>query len=209
MSDAWAWASVVALGLFHGVNPGMGWLLAVSAALQSRSTSAVLGALPPLAAGHGLAMLIVLVPVALLDGWLAQPDTLRIFAALVLIGFGLYKLWWPRPPRALSHIGPRRLVLWSGVMATAHGAGLMLMPIFLGMSPAGHAHDHASHASIGVALAAVAVHTLAMIGATGIVAWVVYRYLGLRLLQRTWFNADLLWALALVAVGLLGLLTAW
>ncbi|MEQ8798430.1 MAG: hypothetical protein RJQ08_05975 [Salinisphaeraceae bacterium] len=203
MDAHWAWVAAIGLGLFHGLNPGMGWLFAVSSGLQAGRGGAVWQALWPIGGGHLLAMAAVLVPVALLDRTLSQDGGLQVGAALLLIGFGLYKLWVPRHPRILARVGPRRLTLWSFLMATAHGAGLMLVPAFLGLGHAGHHAGHAAMLPTGVAAAVlmVAVHTLAMILAAGLVAWLVYRYLGLRLLRSAWLNTDYLWAVTLIIVG--------
>jgi hypothetical protein len=207
----WAWLAIIALGMFHGLNPGMGWLFAVSNGLQARSGRGVASALPPLALGHLLAIATVLVPVGvLLAVYLRYLQWFRWLAALALIGFGVYKLLNRRHPRLLARIGPRHLVLWSYLMATSHGAGLMLVPFYLDIGsggPAGHS-DHmarAAEGSLGLALLATALHTLAMLLSMGLVAWLVYRYLGLRLLGKSWFNLDLVWAVFLIAVGLLAL----
>ena len=207
----WTWAAVVALGAYHGVNPAMGWLLAVSNGMQARRASAVFRALPPIAAGHVLAMVASLLPFALLGAYMERLDALRLVAAALLIGFGLYKLRVPRHPRLLVRVGPSQLTLWSFLMATAHGAGLMLVPVVLGLQADGDA-AHAAHmghhapagfasANLGLALTAALVHTAAMIVAGGAIAWAVYRYVGLSLLRRAWFNLELLWAVVLVAVG--------
>jgi hypothetical protein len=199
-----AWLAIVGLGLYHGINPGMGWLFAVSNGMQERRARAVFAALPPIAAGHVLAMAAVLLPFALLAVSMEQMRALGLLAGCALIAFGVYKLMKRRHPRFLARIGPDRLILWSFLMATAHGAGLMLLPVYLGLgSPY---HDHAAMervAGAGIMSAALVavVHTSAMLLIGGAIAWAVYRYLGLRLLQRAWFNLDLLWSLCLIVVG--------
>src|SRR5689334_5181612 len=127
------WLAIVGLGFYHGINPGMGWLFAVSNGMQERRGSAVFAALPPLAAGHVLAMAAVLLPFALLAVSMEQVKALELFAGAALIAFGVYKLVKRRHPRYLVRVGPDRLMLWSFLMATAHGAGLMLLPAYLGL----------------------------------------------------------------------------
>jgi hypothetical protein len=214
-----AWLAVIGLGCYHGINPAMGWLVAVSNGMHARRGSAVFAALPPIAAGHFLAMALVLLPVALLAVSVARVEALDLLAGCVLIGFGVYRLLNRRHPRILARIGPRHLVLWSFLMATAHGAGLMLVPVWLGMDGGADSHagafGGAGHAAMsrlaggGISAALVALaHTAAMVLTAGLVAWVVYRYLGLELLRRAWFNLDLLWAACLIAVGGVALIMA-
>jgi hypothetical protein len=208
-----AWLAIVGLGCYHGINPGMGWLFAVSNGMQEKRGSAVFAALPPIAAGHVLAMAAVLLPFALVTVSLDQVRALGVVAGVALIAFGGYKLVNRRHPRFLVRVGPDRLVWWSFLMATAHGAGLMLLPVYLGlgMSHAGSGHaamaQVAGAGMVSASLVAV-VHTGAMLLIGGLIAWTVYRYLGLRLLQRAWFNLDLLWAVCLIAVGGIAVATA-
>jgi hypothetical protein len=126
-----SWLLVLALGVYHGINPGMGWLLAVSNGMQERRGAAVFRALLPIGAGHFLAMAAALLPFALLTAYVSQVRLIGIAAGLALIGFGLYKLVRKRHPRFLARIKPAHLLLWSFLMATAHGAGLMLLPVYL------------------------------------------------------------------------------
>ena len=200
----WPWITLIALGAWHGLNPGMGWLFAVSRGLQERSGRAVLGALPPIALGHALAIGAALVIVAI--GRASLPlGALRWVTAAVLIGFGASRLFRHRHARWVGmRVGFRDLTLWSFLMATAHGAGLMLVPLFVV-----DAARPSCHVDAGVALsgavdyaAATLAHTAAMLAITAIVALVVYYKLGLALLRRTWFNLDGLWAIALIAAGL-------
>lgn len=214
---AWAWAAIVALGAYHGLNPGMGWLFAVSNGMQARRASGVFLALPPIALGHLLAMAAALLPFALASLYLERQDDIRAAAGLLLVIFGIYKLLRQRHPRFLARIGPSHLVLWSFLMATAHGAGLMLVPVVLGLGT----HAHAAHGehqalvelaggSLGLTLIATLVHTGAMVLTGGAIAWVVYRYVGLGLLRRSWVNLDLLWAVMLIVVGGIALaVTLW
>jgi hypothetical protein len=211
----WTWLAVAGLGAWHGLNPGMGWLLAVSSGMQARRGKDVFLALPPIAAGHLFAVGVALLPFVLLGLYLERLDGIRGAAGLVLVGFGAYKLARPRHPRFLARVRPSHLALWSFLMATAHGAGLMLVPVVLGLCGDGaiaHAHHQAiselAGGNLGIALNAVTVHTAAMMLTGGAIAWVVYRYLGLRLLARAWVNVDLLWAVLLVAIGAASLTAA-
>lgn len=199
----WAWLAVLALGGYHGVNPGMGWLLAVSNGLQARRGGAVFAALPPIALGHFLAMVAAWLPFALLGLYLQESDGVRFAAGAVLVAFGVHRLA-RRHPRYLARVGPSRIVLWSFLMATAHGAGLMLVPVILGLC--GDDSGRQAMTAIGsggasLALLAAAVHTFAMLATGALIAWLVYRYLGLRLLGRSWLNVELLWGLLLVGAG--------
>jgi hypothetical protein len=204
----WAWLAIVALGAYHGLNPGMGWLFAVSNGMQARRADGVFLALPPIALGHFLAMMAALLPFTLFWLYLEKGREIRAAAGVLLVIFGAYKLVSQRHPRFLARIGPSHLVLWSFLMATAHGAGLMLVPVVLGLcTDTGGAHGghqallELAGGSLRLALAAVTVHTAAMVLTGGTIAWVVYRYVGLGLLRRGWLNLDLLWAVLLIVVG--------
>ena len=205
------WLSVVASGLYHGVSPGMGWPLAVSAGLMARSARALVGALRPLMVGHLLAMGVVLLPFALLVALVEWQHHIQSGASLVVLGFGLFRLVNRRHPRGLARIRPTQLGLWSFAVALAHGAGLMLVPIYLGLCRAadrdtGHAEAGALiHTNLGMAVLVAVVHAVAMITAGGCVAWLVYRYLGLKFVARSWFNLEATWACSLVLVGALSL----
>jgi hypothetical protein len=211
----WAWGAIVALGAYHGLNPGMGWLFAVSNGMQARRAECVLRALPPLALGHFVAMLAALLPFTLFMLYFERVDAIRAAAGGLLVIFGVYKLLSRRHPRFLARIGPSHLVLWSFFIATAHGAGLMLVPVVLGLctnapdAQRGHqALLEVAGGSLGMTLAAVSVHTTAMLVTGGTIAWVVYRYVGLRLLRSAWVNVDLLWAALLVVAGAIALAVA-
>jgi hypothetical protein len=210
-TPAWLWLAVVASGLYHGVNPGMGWPLAVSAGLMEMSSRALLAALAPLAAGHLLAMLFVLLPFALLIALVEWQRQIQIGASLLVIAFGIFRLVDRRHPRALARIRPTQLALWSFAVAIAHGAGLMLLPIYLGLCRATGAdggHDAAGtlvNANLGMAALVSVVHAIAMFAAGGCSAWLVYRYLGLKFLSRSWFNLDTAWASSLILVGAIAL----
>jgi hypothetical protein len=205
------WLAVVASGVYHGVSPGMGWPLAVSAGLMDRSPRALAGALWPLTVGHLLATLSVLLPFSLLLVLVAWQRQIQIGAGLLVIGFGLFRLVHRRHPRVLARVRPTQLGLWSFAVAIAHGAGLMLVPIYLGLCRATDADGgHAAaasliSASLGMAVLVSVVHSVAMIAAGGSLAWLVYRHLGLKFVARSWFNLDTAWALSLVLVGAISL----
>ena len=132
-TSAWLWAAIVASGLYHGINPGMGWPLAVAAGLMDKSARALLAALVPLSAGHLLAMLTMLLPFAMLLALADWQRQIQAGASLLLIAYGVLRLIYPRHPRVLARIKPAQLALWSFVVAISHGAGLMLVPIYLGL----------------------------------------------------------------------------
>lgn len=206
-TPAGLWLAVVVSGVYHGVNPGMGWPLAVSAGLMERSPRAVVAALWPLAVGHLLAVLVIVLPFAMLTALVQWQRQIQIAASLLVIAFGIFRLINRRHPRALARIRPTQLGLWSFVVAIAHGAGLMLVPIYLGLCLAAESdegHTAASlliGANLGTALLVALVHSAAMIAAGGISAWLVYRYLGLKFVSRSWFNLDAVWAASFIVVG--------
>jgi hypothetical protein len=210
-TPALLWLAVVASGLYHGVNPGMGWPLAVSAGLMARRSRAVVSALWPLAVGHLLAMLLVILPFALLVTLVEWQRQIQIGASLLVIAFGVFRLVGRRHPRALARIPPAQLGLWSFAVAIAHGAGLMLVPIYLGLCrEAGLDQGHAAagaliNANLAMAVLVAVVHASAMIAAGGCLAWLVYCYLGLKFVSRSWFNLDTIWAVSLVLVGAIAL----
>ncbi|MBR1298307.1 hypothetical protein JQ605_16085 [Bradyrhizobium sp. AUGA SZCCT0042] len=210
-TPAWLWLAVIASGLYHGVNPGMGWPLAVSAGLMERTTRALGAALVPLTAGHLLAMLLVLLPFALLVNLVEWQRQIQIGASLLVIGFGIFRLVDRRHPRALARIRPTQLGLWSFAVAIAHGAGLMLVPIYLGLcreADLDKGHEAALsliNANLGMAGLVAVVHAIAMIASGGCLAWLVYRYLGLKFVSRSWFNLDTSWAVSLILVGAVAL----
>lgn len=210
-TPVWLWLAVIASGLYHGINPGMGWPLAVSAGLMQRSSRALLAALGPLAIGHLLAMLVVILPFALLITLVEWQRTIRVGASATVIAFGIYRLIERRHPRSLARIPPTQLAFWSFAVAIAHGAALMLVPIYLGLcrkaeTDQGHAAANSLiNTSLTMALLVAVVHAGAMIAAGGSLAWLVYRYLGLKFMARSWFNLDTVWALSLVLVGAVAL----
>ncbi len=211
------WLALILLGAYHGLNPAMGWLFAVSLGLQEGRREAVLKAFWPIALGHAAAVTVVVA--AVLAAQVVIPlEVLRYVGAGALILFGLYKLIRGKHPRWVGmQVGFRDLTTWSFIMASAHGAGLMLVPVLLKLSgtmdemehQAHEAHEHWGHSvhlfltnpAALADIAAVVVHTLAMFGVMALVALVVYDRLGLMILKRTWFNLELLWAGALVGAG--------
>jgi hypothetical protein len=203
------WLAVVASGFYHGLNPGMGWPLAVSAGLMDRSSRALVAALWPLTVGHLLAMLVVILPLSLLMALVQWQRQIQIGTSLVVIGFGIFRLVNRRHPRMLARIRPTQLGLWSFAIAIAHGAGLMLVPIYLGLCRAAdqdRGHDAAGiDSNLEMAVLVSFVHSAAMIAAGGFLAWLVYRYLGLKFVSRSWFNLDATWAFSLILVGALSL----
>jgi nitrate reductase NapE component len=189
----------------------MGWPLAVSAGLMERSSRALLAALWPLTIGHLLAMLVMILPFSLLIALVEWQREIQIGASLLVIGFGMFRLVNRRHPRLMARIRPTQLALWSFAVAIAHGAGLMLVPIYLGLCRAAdldNGHEAASaliNANLVMALVVSAVHSVAMIAAGGFLAWLVYRYLGLKFISRSWLNLDATWAASLILVGALSL----
>jgi len=209
VSDLWPWLAVFGLGLFHGINPAMGWLFAVALGLQEQKRIAVFRALPPIALGHALSIGIIVAAVLLARVSLAHRP-LKISAAAILFAFGFYRLVHSRHPNWVGmRVGFADLTLWSFIMASAHGAGLMLVPFFLGTPAAGDGHHQMSHHGTAFAnfnapsllTAAVVVHTLGYLLTTALIAIVVYEKLGVAILRRAWFNIDLVWMLALIVTG--------
>jgi hypothetical protein len=202
------------LGAYHGLNPGMGWLFAVALGMQEQKGSAVARSLVPIALGHALAIGSVVLIAAFL-GMTLPLVAIRYFVAALLIGLGIFCLVRHQRPRWVRmRVGFRDLTVWSFLMASAHGAGLMVVPVLLGSTAveaqgrmAGHNHMLPT-ASPLAGILATGVHTIAYLAATGLIAWVVYRKLGLAILRKAWFNFDLVWAAALVATGLVTLLLA-
>jgi hypothetical protein len=202
----WPWAALVLLGAYHGLNPGMGWLFAVARGLQERKRTAVLSSLLPIAIGHEASIVIVVIAVSLTEQVL-PPYLIRLIAALVLVTFGVYKLMNPRshPGGFGMRVGFLGLAGWSFLMSSAHGAGLMLAPVLLGL-PVYAAYHSLSELSLQ-AVAAASLHVAAMLIVMGVVSVVVYEKVGLSVLRRGWFNMDLGWSLVLIAGGAVTLFT--
>jgi hypothetical protein len=199
------------LGAYHGINPGMGWLFAVALGMQEQRGSAVARALVPIALGHALSIGIVVLAAAFLGMALPQ-ETIRYCVAALLFGLGIFSLLRHYHPRWVRmRVGFRDLTLWSFLMATAHGAGLMLVPVLLGsgtVEAADHMarHHHTTAATPVAALVATAVHTIAYLAVTGLIAWLVYSRFGLAVLRKAWLNLDAVWAAALVVTSVVTLL---
>ena len=212
MSPAWPWVVLALLGAYHGLNPAMGWLFALALGLQEKRTSAVIGALLPIALGHAAA-----IGIALLILGLAQrvfpAQVLKWPVAGILFAFGIYRILRTRHPRGGGvRVGGRDLFLWSFLMASAHGAGLMLMPVLMAIPTAGkhHSMEGWMHSQVPLAgwrliLLSTVVHTATMLvvaGSLALLFFALYDKIGLKLLRHTWFNFDLLWAVALlIAAG--------
>nr|WP_306112727.1 MULTISPECIES: hypothetical protein [unclassified Roseovarius] len=207
------WWAVVASGIYHGINPGMGWPLAVSSALMERKYGNLYKALLALALGHFMAMAAILFPFTTLLWLVEWQREIQIGAATLVIALGVYLLINRRHPRFLARVPPGRLALWSFLAAMAHGAGLMLVPIYLGIcgtldTDAGHAAAYdLMQSNAGIALVVAVMHTLAMTVSGGALAAGVYHWLGLKFLSKGWFNLDLVWALSLILVGGVALLS--
>src|SRR5829696_2344161 len=215
--------TMMAFGAYHGLNPGMGWLFALSIGLQNRSERAIWRSLLPIAAGHAASLALVAGLVFVSAHYISTP-MLEITTALILIGFGIYKFFnYFRHPRWVGmQVGMRDLTWWSFLMSTAHGAGLMIAPLILtmalpcvdaDMSSMAMARDHNHMAHAGVAMGAdlgivlgILMHTLAMLAVMALVAWFVYKRFGLKILRSHWINFDLIWAAALIIAGAVALL---
>jgi hypothetical protein len=217
LSTSWPWLSLLALGAFHGLNPAMGWLFAVALGLQERRLRAVTAALGPIALGHALAIGVAALAVVAL-GVVIPPRLLLAVGGAALLGFAGYKIATRfRHPRWVGmRVGPRKLVLWSFLMASAHGAGLMLVPVLVQMRgagvPAARAHlGHAGHLPTSAtetllpALLALGLHSVAMLAVAGALAVLVYQKLGVEVLRRAWINLDLVWVGTLVVAGTIAL----
>jgi hypothetical protein len=202
------WLAMAGFGAYHGLNPGMGWLFALSMGLQQRNPRAIWRALGPITLGH-TASVVVVALVVLAGARFISMSALQALMAVMLIAFGVYKVFnYYRHPRWVGmKVNAADLTWWSFLMATAHGAGLMVAPIMVGLAATHAAHGHPAEAEFALA---IGVHTLAMLGVMAATAWVVYQKLGLAILRRNWVNFDLIWAIALLVVGCIALVnTFW
>ncbi len=209
MTEVWPWLTLLGLGAFHGLNPAMGWLFAVALGQHRRSRRVVLLSLLPIALGHALAVAVVVAVVVAL-GIVIDQNAIRLGAGLLLFGWAIYHAVYGHRHRVRvgMQAGMTGLAVWSFLMATAHGAGLMLVPVVLPLCLAATpARELTAAGSLPVSLAAIALHTLAMLSVTGLIAVVVYEWLGLAFLRRGWVNLDLIWILALAGAG--GFLLLW
>lgn len=219
LTDFAPWLALVGLGAYHGVNPSMGWLFAVALGLQEQRRAAVYRAFAPIALGH-TASVAVVVALVLIANVILPLALLKYVGAAIVIGFGVFKLVRPlsHPRWVTMRVGFRSLTAWSFLMASAHGAGLMLFPILLNLPLLGDAAQaidlrelpHAEYMSLGAPptfatlvsqFTAVAIHTLAMFSVMGVTAVVIYEKVGLAILRRAWFNLDRIWAITLIASG--------
>ena len=213
----WPWSFLVfaALGAYHGINPGMGWLFAVALGLQAKRRKAVLQALPPIALGHAASVAGV-VSLAAVTQVILPHAMMRGLAAALVLGFGLLRLLRARHPRWVGmRVGARDLAAWSFIMSSAHGAGLMLVPVLLQCNPSrgpgGQLHRVAATSLVtsfprigepGFLIAAVGIHTVSLLLVAGVAAVIVYEKLGLSLLRTAWVNLDLVWSVALLGAGI-------
>ena len=204
MSDPALWLTLAGLGAYHGLNPAMGWLFAVSRGMQQRSRRAVVSSLVPIAIGHELSLLAV-AGLALVATATIEPAVLHVVAAALLLGFGIFRFLKPRahPRWTTMRVNGRELTLWSFLMSSAHGAGLMLAPLLIGVegtaTASAGAHEHSalavtSGASLLASGAGLVLHVVAMLVVMAVVAVVVYEKLGVEVLRRAWINTDHLWA---------------
>jgi len=199
------WEMLLFLGAFHGINPGMGWLFAVALGMQENRSAAVWRALVPIGLGHACAVAAA-VALGILAGIVLPVDAVRWPVAGFLVALGVQRLFRHRHPRYGSmRIGLGGLAIWSFLVATAHGAGLMVLPVWLRMSAAAGDHSAHLHASTDLAsgLTATAVHSGSYLLVTAAIAWIVFHKLGVGLLRKAWINLDLIWASALIASGAL------
>ena len=211
--NVWPWIALVALGAWHGLNPGMGWLFAVSLGLQNRSRAAIFQAMCAIAIGHTLSVLAI-VALAFLVGQYISAVWFGLAAALSLALLGSWRLFRGRHPRWVGmRVSFRDLTWWSCLMASAHGAGIMLLPVFVmgggawcGVSSSPPLRSATSFPGFYNSIPGVCVHSLSQFVVAGIVAWLVYDIVGLAILRKSWFNADLVWSCSLIAAGLLMLL---
>jgi hypothetical protein len=219
-SHAGVWATLIALGAFHGLNPAMGWLFAVSNGMQHGSRRAVVRSLLPIAIGHELSIGLI-AALVLGAGAIISPLALHLAAAAVLFAFGIFRFAKPRAHWRWTkmRVNDRELTLWSFLMSTAHGAGIMVAPVLIGLQGTGVASARAAHgdreyagllghipllpSGVGILL-----HVGAMLLVMGVVAVVVYEKVGLEILRRAWINTDRLWASAFLLAGAATLLTA-
>lgn len=201
MTGAAAWATLFLLGAYHGINPGMGWLFAVALGMQEHSTRAVVRSLVPITLGHALAIGVVVLLADLIQVILPL-NYVKLVVAVLLVALGVYRVLRSRHKAwAGMQVGFLELTAWSFLMASAHGAGLMVLPVVLQMAPMHHSHG-AGMTGVGATL----VHTLGYLTVTAAVAIVIYQKAGLAILRKAWFNLDLVWAIALIATGCVALL---
>ena len=216
--DLVPWLTLFGLGAFHGLNPAMGWLFAVALGMQEQRRSAVWRALPPIALGHAVSVALVVGLVVFAKAAVSHA-LLKAATVTILFGFGLYRLIRSRHPKWVGmRVGFRDLSVWSFVMASAHGAGLMLVPLFIGGAPARPvlyasrvapetviepfcSPAFATFSTPALLAGSIGVHTLGHLVLAGALAWLVYEKVGVAVLRTAWFNLDLIWSAALLATG--------
>lgn len=208
MSPSWPWAILVLLGAYHGLNPAMGWLFALALGLQEKRRSAVVGALLPIALGHAASITTAILLLALLQR-LIPIHVLKWPVAAIIFTLGVFRLFRASHPRGAGmRVAGRDLVIWSFLMSSAHGAGLMLIPVLLSRPTVAMHHEmfgsmgtSSTPLTASIVVASIVVHTVAMLAVAGILAlsfFELYEKVGLKVLRHTWFNFDLLWAVALL-----------
>ena len=212
IDDGWSslpWLSLLVLGALHGINPAMGWLFAVGRGLQERDRRAVWRALGPLALGHAVAIAVAVL-LALTLGQVLPVRWLRWIVAAALLALGIDGLVHHRHVRLGGmRVNSRELATWSFLMASVHGAGLMVLPFMLRAAASRPSavlhHHHAVAAGIGVVdpigVTAALIHTLGYLAVTATLAALVYEKVGLRILRRAWINLNVVWALALIVAA--------
>ena len=213
--DVWALLIIAALGAYHGLNPAMGWLFAVALGMQDRDRSSVIRALPAIAIGHELSLVLV-VALVLGLGLLTDTSVLHLASGIALIAFGIFRFVKPRahPRWTTMRVNRRELTWWSFLMSSAHGAGLMVAPVLIGAGVAdASAHDHAIEAAGGdgamlvTSALGLLLHVGAMIAVMGFVALLVYDRFGVSILRKAWINLDGVWAAAFIVAGVLTFFT--
>jgi hypothetical protein len=202
MNDVWPWLTFAGLGALHGLNPAMGWLFAVALGLHRQSRAIVVASLIPIAIGHA-ASIAVVASLLVIAGYLVPHHFVRVGSGLLLLGWAAYHWRFGHRHRVRfgMQVGLWGLAAWSFLMATGHGAGLMLWPALMQTCLSGGAGETGQAGPVVATLAGVGIHTLAMAATTAITAGLIYKWLGLGLLRRAWLNLDLLWTFALVATG--------
>jgi hypothetical protein len=210
MTHPWPWVALALLGAYHGLNPAMGWLFALALGLQEKRRSAIIGALIPIALGHAAAITLAILALRFIQHFLPL-NILKGGVAIFLFTLGAYRLFRASHPRGAGmRVGRRDLFVWSFLMASAHGAGLMLLPVLMAKPMSGMSHNMSGGISPMPALSfseigfAVLIHTASMLTVAGILAiafFETYEKVGLQLLRHTWLNFDLLWAIALLVAG--------
>jgi len=205
-AGSWGWPALLLLGAYHGLNPGMGWLFAVALGMQEQRRAAVAWTLVPITLGHALAIAVAITAAGVL-GLVVSLGHLRLIVAAALFAFGGYRFIRHRHPKGGGmRVGFRDLTLWSFLMASAHGAGLMVLPVLFGLSSDEHSGHSAAAQSLPLASLAVGIHTAGYLAVTALVAAIIYEKIGLAVLRQAWVNMDLIWAGALVFTGLLTLI---